>query len=275
MKRICQAGYSRNVDMNNISVVVGASRGIGLAMVRDLLRRTKGKVIGGCRSPDRAEELQRLRVEHGDRLIVGPPIDMVRPDSIEHFGNEIETMTNGRVDVLINTVGILHSKSSAPQAPERSLRHLTPEWFEESLRTNTVGPLLLLRRFASMMRTKGSERPTSVAATLSARVGSISDNGLGGWYSYRISKAALNMGLRTASLELRRQGTRILALHPGTVETDLSEPFVGNVTKKKLLTPDQSARALLDVVDRMGGMPEESPSDYHEFYDFNGIRVEW
>ena len=140
------------------------------------------------------------------------------------------------------------------------------------MRTNAVGPLLLLRALAPLMRTRGTDRPDSVAAALSARVGSISDNGLGGWYSYRMSKAALNMGLRTAALELRRQGTAVLALHPGTVKTDLSAPFAKGVKPDKLLDAPTAARCLLDVVDARG---QVDSAERHEFFDFKGERVEW
>ena len=156
--------------------------------------------------------------------------------------------------------------------PERALKQLDMAWMEHSLLTNAVGPLLLLRALAPMLRTRGADRPDSVAAALSARVGSISDNGLGGWYSYRMSKAALNMGLRTAALELRRQGTAVLALHPGTVKTGLSAPFAAGVKPDKLLDPPTAAKCLLNVIDTKGHLDN---TERHEFFDFKGERVEW
>ena len=255
-------------------MVVGASRGIGFAMVEQLLRRTAGTVVAACRNPRKAHELSALAVAHPDRLHVAAGVDVTQLATLTALAEELsQPPLGGRVDLLINTVGVLHDAGGAPAAPERALRDVQPEWLEHSLRTNAVGPLLLLRELAPLMRARGTERPPSVAAMLSARVGSISDNGLGGWYSYRISKAALNMATRTASLELKRQGTRVLALHPGTVETGLSAPFSGNVSPSKLLTAEGSAAKLLDVIDALGST--EEPGEQHEFFDFNGKRVEW
>jgi len=106
-----------------------------------------------------------------------------------------------------------------------------------------------------------------VIANVSARVGSISDNQLGGWYSYRISKAALNQATRTMALELRRQDIWVVALHPGTTDTDLSKPFQKNVKEGRLFPVQFTAGRLLDVVDSMGY--ENSGG----FYDWAGVAL--
>jgi NAD(P)-dependent dehydrogenase (short-subunit alcohol dehydrogenase family) len=111
----------------------------------------------------------------------------------------------------------------------------------------------------------------AVIANLSARVGSIGDNRIGGWYAYRASKAAQNQITKTASIELRRKAPALVcvALHPGTVDTDLSAPFQGNVPEGKLFSVERAARQLLEVIDGLG------PDDTGRFFDWAGEPVEW
>ena len=116
------------------------------------------------------------------------------------------------------------------------------------------------KHFAELLTVrKNTGRPPSVLATLSARVGSIQDNRLGGWYSYRVSKAAQNQLTRTASLELGRKGCVVVALHPGTVKTELSEPFQAGVKPEKLFPVDDAAGMLLDVVDSLTSADPSQP----------------
>lgn len=120
------------------------------------------------------------------------------------------------------------------------------------VQVNTVGPILVAKHFSALMTTaRKKDRVASIWATLSARVGSISDNGIGGWLSYRASKAAQNQAVRTASIELGRRGVICVSLHPGTVATDLSMPFRKNVPAGKLFEVDYAAGCLLDVVDSL------------------------
>eukprot|EP01079_Euglenida_sp_SAG-EU17-18_P009342 gene9342-1682_t len=236
------AAAARHADPEAVYVVAGAARGV---------EDPRCVLLPHAGLP--SAELSDL-MKSCDRLKFAGDVDMCSSESLQRFATTVP-----RVDVLFNTVGILHSpnyedRPGGPVPPERirqsghvapatavncfdprKLDHLTEEWLQHSLLINAVGPLMLLRCLAPALKTTGTKRPSSAAATLSARVGSISDNGhcngcrMGGWYSYRISKAALNQGLRTASLELRRQGTRVLALHPGTVQTDLSAPFAKGI----------------------------------------------
>lgn len=274
--RKCASSIVRNQDRDAVMMVMGASRGIGYAFVEALLKRTNGRVFAACRNPDRAKKLRELELKESRLNVCPVKSDLCDMESIESLREYLERETENRLDMMINTVGILHDRD---RGPERALKHLESEWLLRNLEVNTIGPIMLMKHLASLLRTKGSkDRPVSVAATLSARVGSISDNKLGGWYSYRISKAALNMGIRTSSLELSRQGTRVLALHPGTVSTDLSAPFSANVSKSKLLSPEKSAENLLDVIDHYGEIRRGTSSVNgldlsHEFYDFNGKPV--
>lgn len=181
-------------------------------------------------------------------------LDLEDQDSIEGVSSYIRENFN-RVDVLLNVAGILGDAKSTP-GPERSIAKLDREWVEKTMAINVIGPVMLCKELSPLMKTKkggkkGEERPVSVIASLSARVGSISDNELGGWYSYRFSKAALNQATRTMAHELKRQGTWTVALHPGTTDTDLSKPFQGNVQEGRLFPVDFTVGQLLDCIDSM------------------------
>lgn len=161
-----------------------------------------------------------------------------------------EWIAEPRVDLLIQTAGLLHE---APERmPETSLSRVDQDFLLKNLQVNLMGPVLVAKHFSPLMTTARKEgRVESVMATLSARVGSISDNHLGGWLSYRASKAGQNQAIRTISIELKRRGVICVTLHPGTVETDLSEPFRKNVNADKLFAVDDAAGWLLDVVDSL------------------------
>lgn len=150
------------------------------------------------------------------------------------------------LDAILITTGFLHDEQIMP---EKSMRDLASEKFEKNFLINCVGPALVMKHF--LPKLKRSERV--VCAALSARVGSISDNGLGGWTAYRASKAALNMVIKNAAIETgrRNKDAVIVGLHPGTVETDLSAPFRSNVKESKLFKPDYSAGKLLEVIDNL------------------------
>jgi NAD(P)-dependent dehydrogenase (short-subunit alcohol dehydrogenase family) len=181
-------------------------------------------------------------------------LDLEDQDSIEGASSKIRKKFN-RVDVLLNVAGILgDAKSTA--GPERSIAKLDRDWVEKTMAINVIGPVMLCKELSPLMKTKQRSkkeegRPVSVIASLSARVGSISDNELGGWYSYRFSKSALNQATRTMAHELKRQGTWTVALHPGTTDTDLSKPFQGNVQDGRLFPVDFTVGKLLDCIDSM------------------------
>ena len=155
------------------------------------------------------------------------------------------------LDLVIVANGILHDEGLMP---EKSLRDLSAEKFHRVFEANTITPALIAKYFLPKLNRK----QPSIFAALSARVGSISDNQLGGWYAYRASKAALNMMIKNAAIEVGRRNKQaiIIGLHPGTVDSDLSKPFQGNVADGKLFTPEYSAEKLLDVIKRL--TPEET-----------------
>ncbi len=148
---------------------------------------------------------------------------------------------------VIVATGLLHAEGVAP---ERSNAALDAAQLLRLYAINAVGPALIAKHFLPLL----PRAEPSVFAVLSARVGSIGDNRLGGWHSYRASKAALNMLIRTMAIELKRTRPQaiLVGLHPGTVDTDLSKPFQRSVPEGRLFTPHESAERLLAVVDGLG-----------------------
>lgn len=158
---------------------------------------------------------------------------------------------NGSLDLVIVATGLLHEGEIMP---EKSLKELSAEKFYRLFEVNTITPALIAKYFLPKLN---RDQP-SVFASLSARVGSVSDNRLGGWYAYRASKAALNMIIKSAAIETGRRNKQaiIVGLHPGTVDSALSKPFQSNVADGKLFTPDYSAGKLLDVLESL--TPEQT-----------------
>jgi len=171
---------------------------------------------------------------------------------------------DGELDIIIVSSGILGS--GADLRPEKAMKELEPDALAKLFAVNAVGPALVAKHFLPKLR-KSSK---TLFAALSARVGSIGDNRLGGWYSYRASKAALNMLLKTLSIEHARQWPEsvVAGLHPGTVDTGLSRPYTARTPKEKLFTPGTSARHLLQVID--GLVPEDSGN----VFAWDGKRIE-
>jgi NAD(P)-dependent dehydrogenase (short-subunit alcohol dehydrogenase family) len=256
--------WRRNHDKDAVFIVNGSSRGIGLQFVKALSQRTQGRIAACCRLPDSATGLtdflatldatQRQRIQ----LI---PLDLEDQSSIETAAAEIADRYH-RVDLLLNVAGILGDGVTTP-GPERSIAKLDRDWMEKTLAVNLIGPVMFSKSLAPLLKSKNvkdrtvlksknvKDRTVSIIANLSARVGSISDNDLGGWYSYRMSKSALNQATRTMAHELKRQGTWTIALHPGTTDTDLSKPFQRNVQDGRLFPVEFTCDRLLDVIDHM------------------------
>ena len=207
----------------NRAAVIGASGGIGSALA-DLL------------------EEDGTRVHRLARSFAGAGhIDLGDEGSISAAAARLAE--EGPVDLVLVATGYLHREG---KGPEKDWRHLDAEELLRNFAINAAGPALVAKHFLPLLP---DERRAGFAA-FSARVGSISDNRLGGWYSYRASKAALNQLVRTFSVELARKKPQAfcVALHPGTVDTGLSAPFQRNVPRDKLFTPAYSAGRLLDVL---------------------------
>jgi NAD(P)-dependent dehydrogenase (short-subunit alcohol dehydrogenase family) len=169
---------------------------------------------------------------------------------------------SGQPDLVLVTIGMLHAETIKP---EKSWRALSAAALSESFAINAIAPSLIAKHcLAHLPRDR-----KSVFAALSARVGSITDNRLGGWHSYRASKAALNMLLRCCAIELaaRNANAVCVALHPGTVDTAMSAPFQAGVAAEKLFTPARSAAALLAVIDQL------TPADSGGFFAWDGAAI--
>ena len=164
--------------------------------------------------------------------------------------------------LVIVATGLLHE---GERGPEKALRELDPAWLARAFAINAIGPAIVAKHFLPVMPRTGR----CVFAALSARVGSISDNKLGGWYGYRAAKAALNQLIRTAAIEEKRRNDRaiVVGLHPGTVNTALSRPFQGNVQPGRLFDTERAALQLLDTIEGL------KVPDSGKLFDYEGGEV--
>lgn len=212
--------------------VIGASGGIGSALVEAL-----------CQNPQATQifALSRNPSPHSSPKVVSLPLDYTDEDSLIAAQDALRSA--GTFDLIIIATGLLQGQGIAP---EKNMRALSHDNFAQSFLVNTAGPAICAKYMLPLLKRDSK----AVLAALSARVGSISDNRLGGWYAYRASKAALNMVIKTLAIEYGRRFKQaaIIGLHPGTVDTKLSKPFQSNVPAGKLFTPQQSAAYLLNVI---------------------------
>ena len=252
-------------DGSGIAVVIGASHGIGLAMVRDLLDRAQvRRVYAASRQALLSDELNALTELHGERLQI-LSVDSTREADIVRLANEVRERDQ-RLHWLINCAGILHDTSRNIR-PEKRLEQVDTAQLEALFRLNAFAPILLAKHFLPLL----SHDQPACFASLSARVGSIADNQLGGWYSYRASKAAQNQFIRTFAIEAQRRAPNLtcLALHPGTTDTGLSKPFQKNVAEGKLFSPAFVASHLLDLVFN------RPTTDSGRFLAWDGSEIPW
>lgn len=248
--------------MGETCLIQGASRGIGRALVTSLLSRDDvDTVFATCRDPENAEELRALCK---DGRVVVLPLDVTDESTIEAVARTIGEETD-RLDRIVNVAGVLHNANGI--APEKRLESISAEALQAVFAVNAFGPLLVLKHLYGLLRHENR----SVVANVSARVGSISDNRLGGWYAYRGSKAALNMFTRNAAIELGRRAPNaiVVAVHPGTVDTQLSEPFQRGVPADRLFPVDRAAQQILDVLDAL------EPSQTGSFLAWDGSEIPW
>lgn len=214
------------------TVIIGASGGIGGALAEAL------------REEDAAVQ-----------CFSRPELDITDEASIAQAAARA-----GSPELVVVATGLLHDGA---RDPEKALRDLDAEWLARQYAVNAIGPALVAKHFLPIMPLAGR----SVLAILSARVGSISDNRLGGWYGYRASKAALNQLVRTLAIEDKRRNERgiVVALHPGTVDTKLSKPF--QQSGRDLFAPGRAAVQLLDVIDGL------KPHDSGKLFAWDGTEI--
>lgn len=213
--------------------VVGARGAIGKAFV---------EYYSKDESVENVFAFSRKKISFENRKIKSFDLDIENQTSIEDAAHNIKDYP---IDTIIVATGILHSENFGP---EKSIKEIDFTTMTKVMAVNTIGPALIGRYFIPLLRKDAK----SVLAFLSARVGSISDNKLGGWYSYRASKTALNQIIKNFSIELKRTNPEavVLGLQPGTVDSNLSEPFKKNVAKGKLFSPEQSRELLSDVIEK-------------------------
>ncbi len=235
-----------------VAAVFGASGGIGRAMAERLAHGGVRRIYAGSRSGD-------CGPYHGDMdgAVKEFAFDLSDEESIRRA---VAAMQGDPPDLVVIATGILSTEDG--KAPERSSCKLDAATMEHIFRINTIGPAIIAKHVLPLF----ARDRRCVLAALSARVGSISDNRLGGWHSYRASKAALNMMLRNFAIELRRTHPQavVASLHPGTVNTGLSAPFQGNVPDNQLFSPGQSAERLLQVLHGL------TPADSGGFFAWDG-----
>jgi len=231
------------------ALVIGSGGGIGAALVDQLVASGQfDRIYAGTRRPHASRYSNVTRLS----------IDILDDDTLAEAGRQIAQ--DGALDLLIVATGLLHRGTDI--RPEKSLRQLDASVMAEVFAVNSVGPALVAKHFLPLL----ARRQRVVAIFLSARVGSIADNRLGGWHSYRASKAALNALVRCFAIELGRSNPEaiVAALHPGTVDTPLSKPFQARIAPPSLFSADQSAARTLGVINQL------SPTDSGGFFGWDG-----
>lgn len=252
----------RSLPSGGTAIVLGAG-GIGAELARQIGASGRfDSTVVASRSPDSAT-VEAL-VAEGRGAVVASAVDVLQEQSVASLAARLAD-AQAQIRLVICAFGILHEPGRT--SPERRLEDLSQDNLARIFAVNAIGPALVARHLGPML----PRRERSVFAAISARVGSIGDNRLGGWYAYRASKAALNQLLRCTAIELKRRapGAIVVALHPGTVDTSLSKPFQSGVPEERLFSSDYSARRLLSVIDGL------APDDSGGFYAWDGSQIPW
>ena len=244
------------------AVIIGSSSGIASAILDELIQDVHTEQIITVSQ----NENSKLSINDINHIHL---VSDYSAQSIDSICQDLSSIKGHLVKVFICN-GRLHSLNRADEtaiSPEKRLEEITPESMQALFHSNTIVPMLWLQQLATVV----NSRQACVISVLSARVGSISDNHLGGWYSYRASKAALNMLLKTAAIEYARRAknVKLIAFHPGTTDTDLSKPFQANVPKGKLFTAEFVAKQLLSIHQQLVFDGKA------EFLDWQGKTIEW
>ena len=243
------------MSSSSLDIVIGAGSAIGRALIERWSGECARPILAVARSADTLAVIEQLGVQthqcdYSEAALAAVAIQLQEQSA--------------DISRLVICNGVLQGEG---YRPERALNQLKTSAMEQVFEVNTFLPMRVLASLTPVIKRSTEPR----IAVLSARVGSIGDNRLGGWYSYRGSKAALNMMLRCAALEMRRvnPAAKIMAYHPGTVDTPLSEPFQANVVPEKLFSPARAAEALDTVLSNLAADGELS------YLDWQGETVPW
>ncbi|WP_339338186.1 SDR family NAD(P)-dependent oxidoreductase [uncultured Oceanicoccus sp.] len=232
-------------------LIVGGSGGIGAALVdRFLSHRLTNTIYATYLTGQKITQSPKVKWHQ---------VDITSEKDIRDLADNIP-----QLDVLINAIGILHDECNHP---EKTINNFDPDFFQKNISINTTASILLAKYFCRPLKSSS----ISHFVALSARVGSIEDNKIGGWISYRCSKAALNMAIKTISLEwqFKNPNCCALAFHPGTTDTNFSKPYQKNVPENKLFKPEYVADQLIQLIENT------TPSDTGKFYSFDGSEISW
>lgn len=231
--------------MGSVAYVQGASRGLGLALARALVDRSDIDVVyAAARAPEDSSGLTELRQRAGARL--RPVTADVQSESSIAWAAEKVASEQRALDYLFYVAGVLHEGT---MKPEKRFEQVHQSNLEHAFAVNATGPILTARYLVELL----AHDRRAVLANISAHAGSIGDNRLGGWYSYRASKAAQNMLTRTLAIELRRRAPNAICvgLDPGTMDTELSRGYRRNVSAGDMASPDEAAARLLALLDSL------------------------
>ncbi|RTE85981.1 SDR family NAD(P)-dependent oxidoreductase [Lysobacter sp. N42] len=236
-------------------LVYGAGGGIGQALVEELLKRHTDAEVYAVSAQKQPSGLNQDRVKW-----------FLTPHSLEAMEERLgQWQTEGIMfDGVISTIGWLHDNDNMP---ERRIEHLNATQLSRYFEVNAIFPMMLLQALKPLL----AKDSPAFFAQLSAKVGSIEDNHLGGWYGYRASKAALNMFLKTAAIEFKRTHKKLVisSIHPGTTDSELSKPFQERIPEGKLYTAEQTAERMLNVIEGL------TPSQTGGFWFWDGSALPW
>lgn len=248
------------------ALIIGANGGIGREVVSQLSEQPQFETIFTLSRSEANDG------HAGSTQVIHKVMDTANEVAVKSFIDELKGQ-GIKLSLVICTTGILHQESVAVDGiegvklkPEKRLEDMHERQLTEYFRVNSILPAIWLQSLVNVVDKQGAK-----IVFFSARVGSISENALGGWYGYRASKAALNMLVKTAAIEYKRRApqTSLICYHPGTVDTGLSKPFQANVKPGKLFTPEFTVEQLLSICHNLS--PEESP-----FYlDWKGETIPW
>ncbi len=232
------------MNKENIALVIGGTGSIGSAIINELKNQKFTNIISLGRSSN-------------------PPLDLLDESSIKKAADFIKNQP-GSLCLLFDATGILHNEDQN-QMPEKTYKNIDLTFMKKNFEINVMGPALIMKYFLPLLDTDQK----SIFATLSAKVGSISDNRYGGWYSYRASKAALNQMIKTASIELKMKNKNAVcvAIHPGTVTSKLSKPFQKD--NLKIQSNEESAKNIVQVMTNL------KINDSGLFFDWSGDIINW